>query len=84
MLERLILAGLAVSFMFTALTNYLVFAGDQRAAHSVLSGRWAGSGWRDGTMSGWMLWAQAPSLSSDFGTTVGSTLSWPAKIRPLE
>lgn len=34
--ERLILAGLAVSFLFTALTNYLVFAGDQRAAHSVL------------------------------------------------
>ncbi|WP_292141330.1 iron ABC transporter permease, partial [Mesorhizobium sp.] len=34
--ERLILAGLAVSFMSTALTNYLVFAGDQRAAHSVL------------------------------------------------
>ena len=34
--ERLILAGLAVSFLFTALTNYMVFAGDQRAAHSVL------------------------------------------------
>lgn len=34
--ERLILAGLAVSFLFTALTNYLVFAGDQRAAHSAL------------------------------------------------
>lgn len=34
--ERLILAGLAVSFLFMALTNYLVFAGDQRAAHSVL------------------------------------------------
>lgn len=34
--ERLILSGLAVSFLFTALTNYLVFAGDQRAAHSVL------------------------------------------------
>lgn len=34
--ERLILAGLAVSFLFVALTNYLVFAGDQRAAHSVL------------------------------------------------
>lgn len=33
---RLILAGLAVSFLFMALTNYLVFAGDQRAAHSVL------------------------------------------------
>ena len=34
--ERLILAGLAVSFLFTALTNFLVFSGDQRAAHSVL------------------------------------------------
>jgi iron complex transport system permease protein len=34
--ERMILAGLAVSFLFMALTNYLVFAGDQRAAHSVL------------------------------------------------
>lgn len=33
---RLILAGLAVSFLFMAFTNYLVFAGDQRAAHSVL------------------------------------------------
>ena len=34
--ERLVLAGLAVSFLFAALTNYLVFSGDQRAAHSVL------------------------------------------------
>lgn len=34
--EKLVLAGLAVSFLFTALTNFLVFAGDQRAAHSVL------------------------------------------------
>ncbi len=34
--ERLILAGLAVSFIFTAMTNYLIFSGDQRAAHSIL------------------------------------------------
>ena len=34
--ERLILAGLSVSFLFIALTNYLVFSGDQRAAHSFL------------------------------------------------
>jgi iron complex transport system permease protein len=34
--DRLILAGLAVSFLFAALTNFLVFAGDQRAANSVL------------------------------------------------
>ncbi len=34
--EKLILAGLAVSFLFSALTNYLIFAGDNRAAHSVI------------------------------------------------
>ncbi len=34
--EKLVLAGLAVSFLFAAVTNYMVFAGDQRAAHSVL------------------------------------------------
>jgi iron complex transport system permease protein len=34
--EKLILAGLAVSFVFSALTNYLIFAGDSRAAHSVI------------------------------------------------
>ncbi len=34
--ERIIIAGLAVSFLFGALTSYLVFAGDQRAAYSVL------------------------------------------------
>ena len=34
--EKLVLAGLAASFLFGAMTHYLVFAGDQRAAHSVL------------------------------------------------
>lgn len=34
--EKLVLAGLAVSFLFLAITNYLIFAGDQRAAHSIL------------------------------------------------
>ena len=34
--ESLVLAGLAVSFIFAAATNVLVFAGDQRAAHAVL------------------------------------------------
>jgi len=34
--EKLVLAGLAASFLFGAVTHYLVFAGDQRAAHSVL------------------------------------------------
>lgn len=34
--EKLILAGLAVSFLFAALTNFLIFSGDSRAAHSVI------------------------------------------------
>ena len=34
--EKLILSGLAVSFLFAALTNYLIFSGDHRAAHSVI------------------------------------------------
>ncbi|MCV6584144.1 MAG: iron ABC transporter permease [Marinibacterium sp.] len=34
--DRLILAGLAVSFLFAAITNYLIFSGDSRAAHSVV------------------------------------------------
>ncbi|KPD12891.1 ABC transporter permease [Phaeobacter sp. 11ANDIMAR09] len=34
--EKLILAGLAVSFLFVAITNYLIFSGDNRAAHSVI------------------------------------------------
>lgn len=34
--ERLILAGVAISFVLMALTNFLIFLGDQRAAHSVV------------------------------------------------
>ncbi len=34
--EKIILAGLASSFLFSAATNYMVFSGDQRAAQSVL------------------------------------------------
>ena len=34
--DRVVIAGLAVSFLFGALTNVMVFAGDQRAARSVL------------------------------------------------
>lgn len=34
--EKMILAGLATSFLFGAVTHFLVFSGDQRAAQSVL------------------------------------------------
>ncbi len=33
---RIVLAGVSVSFLFGALTHALIFAGDQRAAHSVV------------------------------------------------
>ena len=34
--SQMVLAGLAVSFLFLSLSYFLIFAGDQRAAHSVL------------------------------------------------
>ncbi|WP_205624942.1 FecCD family ABC transporter permease [Geminicoccus roseus] len=34
--DRLVLSGVAVSFVLMALTNFLIFSGDQRAAHSVV------------------------------------------------
>lgn len=34
--EHLVLCGLAISFLFGALTSYLIFSGDQRAASTVL------------------------------------------------
>ena len=34
--ERVILAGVAISFLLMAFTNLLIFLGDQRAAHSVV------------------------------------------------
>ena len=35
-MERLVICGLAISFLFGALTNYLIFSGDQNTANSVL------------------------------------------------
>ena len=42
--EQMILAGLSVSFLFTALTYYFIFLGDQRAAQSVLHWTMGGLG----------------------------------------
>ena len=35
-IDRLILSGLAVSFIFSAVTSYLIYAGDQRSASTIL------------------------------------------------
>lgn len=34
--ERLVICGLAISFLFGAITHYMVFSGDQRAANAIL------------------------------------------------
>lgn len=62
--ERLVIAGLAVSFLFGALTTYLVFAGDQRAAHSVLF-------WSVGGL-GLANWANLPVALAGAGLAVGT------------
>ncbi|MCT4656644.1 MAG: iron ABC transporter permease [Cohaesibacter sp.] len=61
--EKLILAGLAVSFLFSAATNYLVFAGDHRAAHSVIF-------WMLGGL-GLARWSSLALLLLGFGVLVG-------------
>lgn len=35
-IERLILSGLAISFLFSAVTSYLIYVGDQRSASTIL------------------------------------------------
>lgn len=68
--ERLIIAGLAVSFLFGALTSYLVFAGDQRAAYSVLF-------WSVGGL-GLANWQNLPLAIAGVTLAVGTglTLHW--------
>ena len=57
--ERIIISGLAVSFLFGALTNYLVFSGDQRAASSILFWALGGLG-----LAAWgNLWLAAVALA---------------------
>lgn len=57
--EKLILAGLAVSFLFAAITNYLIFSGDNRAAHSVIF-------WMLGGL-GLARWESLPLVAAGFG-----------------
>ncbi len=64
--EKLILAGLAVSFLFAAITNYLIFAGDSRAAHSVIF-------WMLGGL-GLARWASFPLVCSGLALIFAYTL----------
>lgn len=50
--ERLVICGLAISFLFGAVTHYMIFSGDQRAANSILFWSLGGLGMaRWGTLS---------------------------------
>lgn len=64
--EKLILAGLAVSFLFSAVTNYLIFAGDARASHSVIF-------WMLGGL-GLARWESFPLVVAGFALILGYTL----------
>lgn len=64
--EKLILAGLAVSFLFAAITNYLIFSGDSRAAHSVIF-------WMLGGL-GLARWQSLPLVLTGLGAIFGYAL----------
>ena len=66
--DRLVITGLAVSFLFGSLTSYLVFSGDQRAASSVLF--WSVGGL--GTAS----WRNLPLAAAGLGIALLAGLLW--------
>ncbi len=73
--ESLVIAGLAVSFLFGSLTSYLVFSGDQRAAASVLF--WSVGGL--GTAS----WRNLPLAAAGSGIALLAGLLWHRSLDAL-
>ncbi|MCA7014663.1 iron ABC transporter permease [Dickeya dadantii] len=65
--EHLVICGLAISFLFGALTSYLAFSGDQRAASSVLF-------WSLGGL-GLARWENLPVALSSLALLVGLVLA---------
>ncbi|HWL69122.1 MAG TPA: iron ABC transporter permease [Geminicoccus sp.] len=60
--DRLVLAGVAVSFVLMALTNFLIFSGDQRAAHSMVFWTMGGLGLAQWRLLTWPLAVVAAAL----------------------
>jgi iron complex transport system permease protein len=73
--QRLVIAGLAVSFLFGAITTYLVFSGDQRAASSILF-------WTVGGL-GLASWRNLPLGVAGTAVAVGSGLVLRHKLDAL-
>ncbi len=83
--DRLVLAGVAVSFVIMALANVLIFLGDPRATHTVVFWMLGGLGlaqwqhllWPLAVLgpAGLWIWAQAPGLNAmSLGDETAATL----------
>ncbi len=73
--ERLIVAGLAVSFLFGAITDVLVFAGDQRASQSILF--WMLGGF------GLARWDNLPLAGAGLAVALAAGLGWSRRLDAL-
>ena len=73
--DRLVISGLAVSFLFGAVTMYLVFAGDQRAASSILF-------WSVGAL-GLASWSNVPIALAGSGVAIATGVLGRAQLDAL-
>ncbi len=74
-MERLVVAGLAMSFLFGAITDVLVFAGDQRASQSVLF--WMLGGF------GLARWGNLPLAAAGLAVVLAAGLGWSRRLDAL-
>ena len=73
--QPLVVAGLAMSFLFGAITDVLVFAGDQRAAQSVLF--WMLGGF------GLARWGSLPVAGTGLALVLAAGLGWSRELDAL-
>lgn len=73
--NRLIVAGLAMSFLFGAITDVLIFKGDQRAAQSILF--WTLGGF------GLARWANLPLAAAGLALALATGLGWSSRLDAL-
>ena len=73
--ERLVIAGLAMSFLFGAATDVLVFAGDQRASQSVMF--WMLGGF------GLARWGNLPIAGAGLALVLAAGLAWSRQLDAL-
>lgn len=93
--DRLVLAGVAVSFIVMALANMLIFLGDPRAAHTVVFWMLGGLGLAQWSMliypltvlvacGAWLSWRARDLNAMTIGDETAATLGIPVKLFRLE